>query len=268
MRTATRIGWLLAFALTACASGPPRYDPHDPIDSLAEYGGRPELPPALGSCDVLLPQLRSWRRAEDFRPGGHQANLAQYATREVHARILSFDESYANGRVQAALTAPLDFATDVSQRGADAAQRNADEPQPNAEYLFVRVPTGFVTDFNSTPAGPAQAFHRTFGRTAVPTIVHDFLYGVGVRGDEDGRTLADRALRRGLDDNDTPQLSRRIVYWAVQFRGRNSYGGRRELRFYDESRRAEGQARIVSFSDSDRAILRDRYVKQCSVPSN
>lgn len=215
-------------ALAGCAY---RYDDADGYDvqnypyaegTTLEEIYRPEpLPRAFGTCAAELAELNRQ---------GYEQNVSR-STREVQVRVLSFSEVYDNQRIHAALTDTLYFTTRIPGeriRGTNMRQRD--------RRIFVRVPKGFVTDFTSVPPGFAQSFHRTFGRTAIPAIVHDFLYAVGEPGDEEGRKFADAILRRGMKDNGSRLISRHTVYRVVRFGGRKSYGAARELRFLDAKR--------------------------------
>lgn len=245
--------WRSALTLAACALAAacvgvaPRIANYAPIRSIERDYHGPALGPELPSCQALLASPLPRRRDGEVPVA---ERITNWSTREVHARVLSFDEVYASGRVHAALLDPVDFATEITE-----------ENDRERHYLFVRVPAGFVTDFSSIPSGLAQSLHRTFGRTAVPAIAHDFLYAVGTPGDSEGRRIADRALRRGMRDNGSGGVSRRIVFLAVQFGGADSYGQDRELRFFDPSRGADAH-RIVQ-PIADREMLYRRYVRIC-----
>lgn len=233
-----------ALLLGACTSNPNAPN-RTSYDTVSAFPDRYALPLPLEDCSVLAGAAR--RRAP---AGADSAELARsnWATREVQTHVLSFDEVYSSGRLQAALLTEVNFNTEIPAHDGHPVQ-----------HLYVRVPAGFVTDFSSIPSGLAQSIHRTFGRTAIPAIAHDFLYAVGVPERSDGRWVADTALRRGMLDNGSRFWSRRSVYIATRLGGGDSWVGENELRFFQANRAGNRIFRPLDLRDT----LRANYVKLC-----
>lgn len=96
----------------------------------------------------------------------------------------------------------------------------------------IRVPYGFETDFASIPAA-ARALISPQGRHMEPAIVHDWLYAVGVPGDQEGRLFADRVFLYALEYKGVNWFKRSAMYRAVRWGGGEAYGREGELRMRD-----------------------------------
>lgn len=105
---------------------------------------------------------------------------------------------------------------------------------PNSR-VYVRIPTGFVTDFASMPLG--IVFKSPGGKWDKPAVVHDVLYK---RGYADGSCQVRRSVtRRDADDifkeamavAGVNWLARQIIYAGVRLGG---------FRAWNEHRRNDG----------------------------
>lgn len=96
--------------------------------------------------------------------------------------------------------------------------------------VAVVVPERYVTDFASIPSG-LQWLISPFGRHAEAAVIHDWLYTVGDEGDGKNRKLADRVFRRALGRVGVGFFVRNLMFWAVRFGGKRSFGIQAEMRF-------------------------------------
>ncbi|MEM0985169.1 MAG: DUF1353 domain-containing protein [Pseudomonadota bacterium] len=96
--------------------------------------------------------------------------------------------------------------------------------------LAVIAPVQYETDFASIP-GWARGFIAPFGVHAEAAVIHDWLYAIGNRGDEQGRWLADEAFREALKLLGVGVVKRNVMYRAVRSGGKKAYGRPDEFRF-------------------------------------
>lgn len=211
----------------------------------------------LGTCEVL---------------GGEFAT-----TPEMRVLVLSQREFYANHRIHVVLLDDMNFKTTI-------------EAGPHAgTTVYVRAPRGYVSDFTSAPSGPAQMFHRTFAKTAIPAVAHDFMYATGQapcargsteafcanerrgayeRARKDARRLADEVIRQAMKDNQSRFQSHTSLYAAVRLAGDRGFGRREELRFLDRTSPVSTPRVVVPIKEFDAQLggparLREAYVRRC-----
>ncbi len=96
--------------------------------------------------------------------------------------------------------------------------------------LAAIAPVRYETDFASIPSW-AQVFISPFDVHAEAAVIHDWLYAIGRRGDEQGRWLADEAFRAALRLLGVGPVTRNIMYNAVRAGGKKAYGRPEEFRF-------------------------------------
>lgn len=96
--------------------------------------------------------------------------------------------------------------------------------------LAAVAPVRYETDFASIPSW-AQVFIAPFDVHAEAAVIHDWLYAIGRRGDEQGRWLADESFREALRHLGVGWLTRSIMYKAVRSGGKKAYGRPDEFRF-------------------------------------
>lgn len=82
----------------------------------------------------------------------------------------------------------------------------------------ITVPAGTVTDLASVPR-VLWAVFPPHGRWAKAAIIHDYLYGHGIRD----KTFADRTFLEAMVVLGVPQWQRRLMYHAVRLFGRGNY---------------------------------------------
>lgn len=83
----------------------------------------------------------------------------------------------------------------------------------------IRVPTGFITDFASTP----RFFHRVFpphGLYGPAAVIHDYLYFTGLLP----RHRADQMFYEGMTVLGVGLITRYSMFWAVRLFGWRPYG--------------------------------------------
>lgn len=98
---------------------------------------------------------------------------------------------------------------------------------------FVRIPTGFVTDFASMPLG--VVFKSPGGRWDKPAIVHDVLYKtmqVSVEGKAEPRIVtrgeADAIFKEAMEVAGVNWVSRQIIYAGVRAGGWRAWNQHRK----------------------------------------
>lgn len=94
----------------------------------------------------------------------------------------------------------------------------------------VEIPPGFVTDFASIPALLRVKFipHNY----AAAALIHDWLYAIGVSGDETTRKAADGVFLQALIDMGYPEAHARELYRGVRLGGKKGYGLDSDFAFY------------------------------------
>jgi Protein of unknown function (DUF1353) len=126
----------------------------------------------------------------------------------------------------------------------------------------VTVPSGFVSDFHSTPDG-AIAATLSIRRALEAAIVHDWLYAVGRHGDEAQRELADQVYSDILDFYGVDGGTNWTVSTAIRWNGARSFGAPEELRFYNRCYYGWCKDEAPGLSASPVVSLRDDpYLRQ------
>lgn len=100
------------------------------------------------------------------------------------------------------------------------------------QRVAVVVPTGFVSDFASLP-GFARLLISPFGSWAEPSVVHDWLYAIGTKGDRKARKLADDIFHAALLHQNVPSALIATMVEAVRKSGGIAFGRPEEFRFCD-----------------------------------
>lgn len=85
-----------------------------------------------------------------------------------------------------------------------------------------RVPLGYETDFASIP-GLARWIVGS-DRAQEAALIHDYLYAVGVQGDEVARKKADDVFLRALEEKRIPAWKRTAMYRTVRMKGSRAFG--------------------------------------------
>ena len=128
-----------------------------------------------------------------------------------------------------------------------------------ADRVAIIVPRHFSSDFYSVPRkGPLginlRAFVTDLQFAPEPSVLHDWLYAVGVDGDERDRAFADRvflaAMERELVDKD----ARGRAHKAVADHGEAGHGHAAELRFFDPA--SNERVRVLQLNLEQREQLR------------
>lgn len=96
----------------------------------------------------------------------------------------------------------------------------------------VLAPPQYETDFASIPAA-IRWLIAPFGKHAEAAVIHDWLYAIGVPGDEYERHHADKIFREAMKYLGVGFFRRWIMYLAVRMGGKKSFGRADELRFRD-----------------------------------
>jgi Protein of unknown function (DUF1353) len=138
----------------------------------------------------------------------------------LDATLIPSDEYVQEGRRAQALIEPYRFTIRLS----NGPHRN--------ETVQVTVPSGFVSDFHSTPDG-AVAATLSIRRALEAAVVHDWLYAVGRHGDEGQRELADQVYSDILAFYGVDGGTNWTVSTAIRWNGARSFGAPEELRFYN-----------------------------------
>lgn len=98
------------------------------------------------------------------------------------------------------------------------------------ERIAVVTPQRFETDFASIPAW-SRWLISPFGRHAEAAVIHDWLYALGPKGDDYARHRADRIFRAALKQVGIGVMLRSVMYTAVRFGGKASFGGSDSMNF-------------------------------------
>lgn len=166
--------------------------------------------------DLIDSQLRASIVFSGCEPG--PAALGPVAN--LDATLIPSDEYVQEGRRAQALIEPYRFTIRLSNgpyRG---------------EVVQVTAPSGFVSDFHSTPDG-AVASTLSIRRALEAAVVHDWLYAVGRHGDEAQRELADQVYSDILAFYGVDGGTNWTVSTAIRWNGASSFGVPEELRFYN-----------------------------------
>lgn len=86
---------------------------------------------------------------------------------------------------------------------------------------IICVPAGFVTDFASVPR-LLWAIFPPHGKWAKAAIVHDFLY---TKPHTRSKEECDLIFLEAMSVLGVPVVTRKLMYWAVRFFGREAYEG-------------------------------------------
>jgi len=138
----------------------------------------------------------------------------------LDAALIPSDEYVQEGRRAQALIEPYRFTI-----------RLTNDPYKGATAK-VTVPSGFVSDFHSTPDG-AVAATLSIRRALEAAVVHDWLYAVGRHGDEAQRELADQVYSDILAFYGVDGGTNWTVSTAIRWNGARCFGAPEELRFYN-----------------------------------
>jgi len=134
--------------------------------------------------------------------------------------LIPSDEYQQEGRRAQALIEPYRFTVGLSNG-----------PRKGST-VQVTVPAGFVTDFHSTPDA-AVGMTLSIRRALEAAVVHDWLYAVGLAGDEAQRELADQVYSDILAFYGVDSGANWLVSTAVRWSAAKSFGAPEELRFYN-----------------------------------
>lgn len=147
----------------------------------------------------------------------HAAQLMAQGLRGFHGRLTTafLRRRTREGRRVAVLTRPLAFGCQFSRK-----------------RIVVVAPPGFITDFASMPRA-VRRVAPAIGRHAEAAVIHDWLYALGVPGDEAQRALADRVFLRAMERLGVPWGVRRAMHAAVRGGGAHAFGHPQEWRFHD-----------------------------------
>jgi hypothetical protein len=162
----------------------------------------------------------------------------------LDATLIPSDEYVQEGRRAQALIEPYRFTIRLSNG------------PHRGETVQVTVPSGFVSDFHSTPDG-AVAATLSIRRALEAAVVHDWLYAVGRHGDEAQREMVDQVYSDILAFYGVDGGTNWTVSTAVRWNGARNFGAAEELRFYNRcfygwcsgEAAALRQSPVVSLSD-------------------
>jgi hypothetical protein len=104
-------------------------------------------------------------------------------------------------------------------------------PDQANEFVSVRVPAGFVTDFASIPRA-FWSVSRPDGLYTYPAIVHDYLYWEQTTS----REVADQILRFGMEDFKVDPVTIRTIYASVRVGGGFAWESNQRLKAAGEKR--------------------------------
>jgi hypothetical protein len=166
------------------------------------------------STQAVVDQLRSGLDCASidpraFRPSG------------LEIGFLDYHEHNRQGRTQYAVLRDYSFVVHLPRSGARPEQ-----------YVFIRVPRGFITDMYSVPDHLRPLVDRA-DRYSQASVLHDWLYAVGKGGDKPGRRFADDILYHAMLQLRAPEGLAERVHVGVTQGGAEGYGSKYELRFYD-----------------------------------
>jgi hypothetical protein len=175
----------------------------------------------------------------------------QFTQYGLESGRLSYSRNNRQGRAQHALIRDYDFVVHLPRTASR-----------NEQYVFVRVPRGFVTDMYSIPEH-LRPFVNRASNYAEASVVHDWLYAVGQPGDKPGRRWADDILYHAMLQLDAPKGLAERVYIGVDQGGAGGYGNEHELRFYD----ADPNIRVSYLPASPAMRDRLRAASTCVYPA-
>lgn len=112
----------------------------------------------------------------------------------------------------------------------------ADKDAP-AERVAIIVPRHFSSDFYSIPRKilfvvNARAFVSDLQFAPEPSVLHDWLYAIGVDGDEEDRAFADRVMLASMTRERVTKEARSLAHRAVVKGGEAGHGNPEEMRFF------------------------------------
>lgn len=90
----------------------------------------------------------------------------------------------------------------------------------NRDFETITVPEGFSTDLASVPRA-LWAVMPPFGNHTKAAVLHDYLYGQGLRP----RKQCDEIFLEAMETMGVSKTRRTLMYWAVRAFGRKAYGG-------------------------------------------
>lgn len=89
----------------------------------------------------------------------------------------------------------------------------------NRDTEVITVPDNFATDLASVPKA-LWAIFPPFGHHAKAAVLHDYLYGQGIRP----RKQCDEIFLEAMAAMGVSKTRRYLMYWAVRAFGKKAYG--------------------------------------------